>query len=183
MDDRTVLPGSAATPDPSAVPVGEIVGAHALRGLTRVRPYQPPAPSLAPGRRVLLERAGAWRETTITHAQAHGRGGILLGLEGVSDRTAAEALRGARLLVRESDLPALAEDEFYHHEMLGFTVETLDGAVVGTITGTLANGLHDVWEVRDGGREHLIPVVADVVRTIDRAGRRVRIEPLPGLLD
>ena len=183
MPDGVLLPGSAATPDPSAVAVGEIVGAHALRGLTRVRPYQPPAPSLAPGRHVLLERGGSWREAVVTHAKAHGRGGILIGLAGVRDRTAAEALRGTRVLVREADLPALAQDEFYHHEVVGFTVETVDGATVGTITGTLANGLHDVWEVRDGGREHLIPVVADVVRAIDRAGRRVRIEPLPGLLD
>lgn len=183
MDDRSALPGCAASPDPSAVAVGEIVGAHALRGLARVRPYQPPAPSIAPGRRVLLERAGSWREIEVTHAQAHGRGSILVGLAGVSDRTAAEALRGARVLVREADLPALADDEFYHHEVLGFTVVTLDGTNLGTITGTMTNGLHDVWEVHDGQREYLIPVVADVVRTIDRPARRVSIEPLPGLLD
>jgi 16S rRNA processing protein RimM len=47
----------------------------------------------------------------------------------------------------------------------------------------MANGLHDVWEVRAGAREHLIPVVADIVRTIDRKERRVRIDPIPGLLD
>ena len=85
--------------------------------------------------------------------------------------------------MREADLPALADDEFYHHEVLGFSVETLDGTVLGTISGTMTNGLHDVWEVHDGQREYLIPVVADVVRTIDRPARRVSIEPLPGLLD
>jgi 16S rRNA processing protein RimM len=85
--------------------------------------------------------------------------------------------------VRRADFPALDEDEYYHHELLGFTVETVDGAVVGTIAGIMANGLHDVWEVRDGVREHLIPVVADIVRSIDRDTRRVRIDPLPGLLD
>lgn len=183
MRDVAVLPGPPAVPDPDAVAVGEVVGAHALRGWVRVKPYQPEAPSLAPGRRVLLERDGAWRETTVTHAGAHGRGLLLLGLDDVCDRTAAEALRGATLRVRRGDLPALGEDEYYHDEVLGFTVETLDGAVVGVITGTLATGLHDVWEVRAGAREYLIPVVADVVHAIDRAGRRVRIDPLPGLLD
>src|SRR5262249_38183975 len=94
-----------------------------------------------------------------------------------------EPRRAPRLLMRPADLPALAEDEYYHHEVVGFTVETLDGTVVGTIAGTMTNGLHDVWEVRAGAREHLIPVVADVVRAIDRAARRVRIDPTPGLLD
>ena len=55
--------------------------------------------------------------------------------------------------------------------------------MIGTIAGIMANGLHDVWEVRDGTREYLIPVVSEVVRDFDRAARRVRIEPLPGLLD
>src|SRR5262249_30234776 len=72
---------------------------------------------------------------------------------------------------------------YYHHEVLGFTVETTGGAVIGTIAAITVNGLHDVWEVRDGTREHLIPVVADIVRTIDRESRRVRIDPIPGLLD
>jgi 16S rRNA processing protein RimM len=183
MRTGTGIPGAAVTPDPDAVAVGEIVGAHALRGLLRVHPYQPASPTLTAGRRILLERDGAWTETRVTHAGAHGRGLLLLGLHGVGDRTAAEAMRGTRLLVRRADFPALDEDEYYHHEILGFTVETVDGAVVGTIAGIMANGLHDVWEVRDGAREHLIPVVADIVRTIDRDTRRVRIDPLPGLLD
>jgi 16S rRNA processing protein RimM len=183
MRTGIVLPGAAVTPDPDAVAVGEVVGAHALHGMLRVWPYQPTPSTLAAGRRVLLERDGVWSEAQVTHVGAHGRGMLLLGLEGVGDRTAADALRGVRLLTRLADLPALDENEYYHHELLGFTVETTDGAVIGTIAGIMANGLHDVWEVRAGEREHLIPVVADVVRTIDREARRVRIDPIPGLLD
>ncbi len=177
------LPGPPATPDPDAVAVGHVVGAHALRGWLRVKPYQPAAPSLIGGRHVLLERDGAWREATVSHAAVHGRGLILLGLDDVPDRSAAEALRGATVLVRRGDLPAIEEDEYYHHEVVGFAVETVDGHAVGVVAGVMSNGLHDVWEVRAGDREHLIPVVADVVETIDRAGRRIRIRPLPGLLD
>jgi len=106
------------------VAVGEIVGAHALRGWLRVRAYQPPAPSLVPGRRVLIEHAGACRELEVVSATPHGRGLVLLTLAGVDDRRAAEALVGARVLVRAADLPPPAEDEFYYHEVVGFRVET-----------------------------------------------------------
>lgn len=168
---------------PDAVAVGEIVGAHALRGAVRVRAYQPPAPSLAPGRTVVVERDGATREVVVVSASPHARGTVLLELDGVIDRTAAEALVGSRVLVRAADLPAAADDEFYWHEVIGFRVDTIDDVSLGTITECLATGANDVWVVRDGDREHLIPVIADVVRTIDRTTRRIVIDPLPGLLD
>jgi 16S rRNA processing protein RimM len=165
------------------VAVGEIVGAHGLRGLLRVRAYQPPAPSLEADRCVLLERSGERREARVTSVVRHTRGRLLLGLVGVADRSAAEALRGTRILVREVDLPPPAADEFYYHEVVGFTVETTAGASLGMVDATWPTGLHDVWVVRGQGREHLIPVIADVVRTIDRGRRRIVVEPLPGLLD
>jgi 16S rRNA processing protein RimM len=183
MTAADARPGHADGPDREFVAVGDVIGAHALRGWVRVRPYQTPATSLVVGRRVLLEQDGSRRDACVTHAAAHGRGLVLLGLDGVSDRTAAEALRGAVVLVHRDDLPALADDEYWHDEVLGFDVETLDGTVVGRVAGIMSNGLHDVLEVRAGGREHLIPVVADVVRAIDHAARRVRIDPIPGLLD
>lgn len=163
--------------------VGEIVAAHALGGVVRVRAYQPPAPSLAPGRRVLLERDGVRREALVTEAAPHGRGLVLARLAGVTDRAAAEALRGTRVLVRTADLPPPAPDEFYFHEMVGVRVETTAGEALGAIAETFSTGTSAVWVVRGAGREHLIPVIADVVRSIDRAAGRVVIEPLPGLLD
>lgn len=163
--------------------MGEIVGAHALRGWLRVRAYQPPAPSLVVGHGVLLEQGGRLREFAIEYATPHGRGLVLLALAGIGDRTAAEALIGARVLVHATDLPPPAPDEFYYHEVVGFRVETTSGDPLGTVAETFATGLNDVWVVREEGREHLIPVIADVVRTIDRGARRIVIEPLPGLLE
>ena len=163
--------------------VGEVVAAHGLRGWVRVRAYQPPAPSLVPDRLVRLEQAGGGREARIASAAPHPRGLVLVAVAGIGDRTAAEALVGSRVLVRTVDLPPPADDEFYYYEVVGFRVETAQGESLGTIAATFATGANDVWVVRASEREHLIPVVAEVVRAIDRAGRRVVIEPPPGLLD
>jgi 16S rRNA processing protein RimM len=165
------------------VAVGEVVGPHGLRGQVRVRAYQPPAPSLVAGRTILLEREGRRREATLTSVGRLGGGRVIVGLAGVGDRTAASALTGSRVLVPRADLPAPAAHEFYYHEVVGFCVETVGGQRVGEVAETMPTGLHDVWVVRDGSREHLVPVVAPVVRAIDRSARRIVIDPLPGLLD
>ena len=113
----------------------------------------------------------------------HGRGRLLVSLDAVDDRDAAEALVGARLIVRAGDLPPPAEGEFYYHELAGFRVETTAGEALGTIAETFPTGVNDVWVVRGGAREYLIPVIADVVRAIDRDEGRIVVEPIPGLLD
>jgi len=163
--------------------VGKVTGAHGLRGLVRVHPYGFSAASLRTGRTVLLEQAGARRAAHVHSAEPHGRGTLLVALAGVSDRSAAEALAGASILVRLADLPPPGDDEFYYHEVVGFEVETTTGERLGTIAETFPTGSNDVWVVRGAGREHLIPVIADVVRVIDRPARHVLIDPLPGLLD
>src|SRR2546427_13298210 len=91
---------SEPAPTGAVVAVGEIVGAHALRGWLRLRAYQPPAPSLVPGRRVWIAQAGACRELGGRAAAPPGRGVVLLALAGVGGRGGAGALVRPRGLVR-----------------------------------------------------------------------------------
>ena len=148
-----------------------------------MRAYQPPAPSLVPGVEVILERSDMRRAARIVSAAPHARGQLLLGLEGVTDRTAAEGLVRARVLVPAAALPPLDEHEFYYHEIEGFRVETTTGTPLGTVHETFSTGLNDVLVVRNADREHLIPVITDVIRAVDRNERRIVIEPMPGLLE
>lgn len=178
------IPGiAAAPPEPTAIAVADILGAHGLRGLLRVRPCQPDCSQLVPGAILLVERGGWWGTLHLESVAPHGSGLLLVAADGICDRTGAEQAAKARIMVRAADLPKLAADEFYWHEVVGFTVETTSGAALGTVTDTMSTGMNDVWIVQDGAREYLIPVIADVVRTFDRPARRIVIEPLPGLLD
>jgi 16S rRNA processing protein RimM len=130
-----------------------------------------------------IEKPG---ESPVCHAvetiRPHRRG-VLMKIVGIDSRTDAERLVGSMLSVPETALPPLGEHEFYYYEVIGFRVETATGAHVGTITDTFHTGSNDVWVVRAGDHEHLIPVIADVVRRIDRSHGTVVIEPIEGMLD
>src|SRR5258706_8474036 len=167
----------AAPPDATAVAVGDLGSPHGLRGQLHLWPHQPGAPSLAPGLAVLLERDGTWLSGTIAHVAPHGRG-MLIAFDGIEDRTAAQRLTGLRVLVHEADLPEPDEGEFYHHELHGFAMVTTDGRALGTIAETFSTGLNDVGVVRDGEREHLIPIIEGGVREIDPGAVRDEIEPM-----
>ncbi len=108
---------------------------------------------------------------------------LKLTVAGICEVDAAERLRGARVFAARSDLPALAPGEFYYFQAEGCEVRLSDGRTLGRIEDTFFTGAHDVWVVRTDSGELLIPVIAEVVRSLDLDARRVTIEPLPGLLD
>ena len=172
-----------STPEQPLVSVAHIAGAHGVRGALRLRPHGGKTTTIAPGRRVTVRGPGIDVMHTITRVTPHGRGQLLVEVDGLRDRTTAEALAGCDVSVPTTALPPLAAGEFYYHEMPGFRVETASGRTIGEITETLHSGTTDVWVVCTPAGERLIPVIRDVVASIDREARRVVITPIPGLLD
>ncbi len=108
---------------------------------------------------------------------------LLLKFVGVDSRDRAEALRGSSLFVDETDLPHLQVGEFYHYQVIGLPIRTLTQEAIGTIAEVLTTPGHDVFVVRNGTKEYLIPVVEEVVRTIAIEDRQVIIDPPEGLLE
>ena len=88
--------------------------------------------------------------------------------------------QGVQLVV--VDVHAVA-DGYRASKLIGSTVVNDQNEKVGTIEDIMSTGAHDVWVVRDGEREVLVPVISDVVKAMDLAARRVTIEAVPGLLD
>ena len=81
------------------------------------------------------------------------------------------------------DLPPKAPGEFYYYEAIGCAVTTTDGRLIGVIEDVFATGANDVWVVRDGATEVLVPVIENVVKSMDLGARRMVVEAVPGLLD
>lgn len=168
------------------VVVGRIGRPHGIRGEVTVE-VRTDTPELRFARGSVLETDPA-RLGPLTVAAARWHSGrLLLSLRGVHDRTAAEALRGAVLSadVPDDEVPEDPE-EFYDHQLRGLAVVTA-GAAADPI-GVVADVVHlpgqDLLAVaREGGREVLVPFVAEIVTDIDLDAGRVVVDLPPGLLE
>lgn len=116
------------------------------------------------------------------------KGRPLVTLEGVDDRTAAEALRGARLLIHRDSLPAPEDDEIYVEDLLGCAVLLSDGSRLGRLDHVEYPAPDkEIWSIHtDDGKEVLFPAEACFIEGFDLSdpdAPTVTIAPPPGLLD
>lgn len=107
----------------------------------------------------------------------------LLTFEGYENINEVEKFKEGILKVQEDQLQDLEEGEYYFHEIVGCKVVTTDGEELGTIKEILSPGANDVWVVKgQRGKEHLIPYIEDIVKTVDIDKQLITIEPMEGLL-
>ena len=166
-------------PGPARVTVGRVGAPWGLAGHVNITPHSSNPARFRVGAELLV--AGVRRRV---EALSTRRGHPVLRFAGIGNREGAEALRGAPIEIEGDELPPPPEGWHYVHDLLGLSVVTVGGAEVGELVDVLRTGANDVYVVRAGdGREVLVPATAHVVREVDLAGRRLTIDPLPGLLD
>lgn len=169
-------------PDTLEVIVGRIGRPHGIRGELTVEPRTD-----EPDRRfvtgALMRAADDGRSFTIAGCRWHS-GRLLVRLENVTDRTAAEALRGVILLADvPRDEPAGGDDDFWDRELIGLTVLTADHRVAGTVRRVL-HSAQDLLEIETvEGPERLVPFVTALVPEVDLEAGTLTLADVAGLLD
>jgi 16S rRNA processing protein RimM len=174
--------------------IGKIVAPQGLGGELRVYPTSDfPERFEVPGTRWLLSPGEREPQPVelLAGRYIEGKNLYVIQLEGVSDRTGAEAVRDCRLFVPASDRPELDEGEYHVLDLLGLQVFMQDsGELVGTVVDIIAAG-NDLLEVKldpafnQGKAEKtvLIPFVMAIVPVVDLLAKRMEITPPPGLLE
>lgn len=167
--------------------VGRVARVHGVRGELVVDVHtDEPAQRFAAGAAVCAQlRTGERRTLTVALARPHGTR-LLVQFGEVTGREAAEAMRGARLLVDSARLPPPADpDEFYDHQLEGLAALLADGTVVGVVSEVLHGPGGELLAIarEGGGPELLVPFVLDIVPTVDLAAGRLILTPPDGLLD
>jgi 16S rRNA processing protein RimM len=166
--------------------VGRVVKAHGVTGevVVEVRTDDPEL-RFAPGT-VLRAKASDHRERNYVVAAARPHGSrLLLRLDGVADRDAADALRGNLFVIDSEDLPPIDEpDTYYDHQLEGLLVRTTTGRDIGTVTEVLHTAAGELLAVkRAEAGELLVPFVSAIVTSVSLESRIVEIDPPEGLLE
>lgn len=146
--------------------VAESLGSHPERFQPGLHVTLTESPDARGGRPVVLERA--WWQQDL----------VILKFAGIDTRNDAEALRGWFVCVPEEDRPPLDEGQVYLSDLVGCSVEALDGRKIGEVTGWQDVGGPVLLEVGD---DLLIPYEKAICQEVDLAGRRIRVDLPEGL--
>jgi 16S rRNA processing protein RimM len=130
-----------------------VIGAQGLKGEVKAKLFTA-APDALPRYGALHTRDG--RKLTITAFRPTKTGEAVIAFEGISDRNAAEALKGAELFVDRAALPQTDEDEFYHADLIGLEARDSQGRVLGKINALHNYGASDVIELTRPDGDHVL---------------------------
>jgi 16S rRNA processing protein RimM len=153
---------------PKLVSIAYVARAHGLRGELRLHVHNDETTALRRGARVVLRpRGGLEREVKLSSVRRADKA-YLVTAEGVADRDAAEALKGADVLVPREALPPPEEGEFYACDVEGARAELVDGTPIGTVRELRSYPSVDVLVIdRPGAEELEVPLVEDYVAEVD----------------
>ena len=170
------------------IKIGKIVNAHGIKGEVKIISY-----SDDPGRFEMLESilvGGSVSEDLTEYYIEDVRykaGSVLLKLEGVDDRNAAEAMKEKFVFMDEDDLPELEDGQYYVRDIVGFDVVDEEGRKLGELKDVQTNTAQDLYIVSrkdaDGKKaaDLLIPGVDKFILDVDTDGRKITVKLPEGL--
>jgi 16S rRNA processing protein RimM len=185
-----MLPGLEPVELPTdAIEVGRIADAWGIKGWFKVLPHSASPEALFSSKRWFLQPSERGAKTftgtallRIREAKDHSDT-VVASAHDVPDRSAAEALRGARVFVPRSSFPTPQTDEYYWVDLIGLDVVNREGVVLGQVRELLSTGPQTVLvleqQVDDKPVERMIPFVAAYVDGVDLTARRITVDWQP----
>jgi 16S rRNA processing protein RimM len=163
--------------------LGKFGRAQGLRGEVRFWAHNPNSPLLKKGQQARIGLAKSSTVlVTINRLRRDGKG-LVIGLEGCTDRTAAEALTGQYWYFSRSEFKPLGHNEVYVADLIGLNAIQTDGTSLGPVTDVVEVGPNLILMIKVGHREIMVPYVDDFVGDVDLEQGELRIRVVDGLLD
>jgi 16S rRNA processing protein RimM len=176
------LERSQATLD-ETIHMGYIVRAHGVTGELEVRLDWAESDGLLRTKEVVLQSEQGTLEARAVRSSRRTPKGVLLLLEGIADRNAAEACRGSAVRIRRDVLPKLGEGEYYLCDLVGASVESAEGPIGRVVEVQMYPSIDAlVIEAEDGARFEQ-PLLDEWIARVDVAARRITLASRDGLID
>lgn len=172
-----------------AIEVGRITDAWGVKGWFKVQPHSAAPEALFSSKRWYLQPAERGAKTftgtvllPIRQAKDHSDT-VVAWAQGIDDRDAAEALRGARVFVPRSSFPSTTDDEYYWVDLIGLAVVNREGVALGTVRELLSTGPQTVlvlaYEQDGKAQERMIPFVSAFIDKVELAEKRITVDWQP----
>ena len=160
---------------------GRVVGTHGVKGELRVQPWSDSPAFLTDFQTLYLDSRGESR-LEVEKARAHGNL-VLLKAAGIDSIAEAEKLRGKTVYLDRRDI-GLEEGRYFIQDLIGCKVKDADtGEELGILSDVSETGANDVWHVKRGGEEYLVPAIPDVIVSVDPDRETIVLRPLKGIFD
>ncbi|GMQ91482.1 MAG: ribosome maturation factor RimM [Gammaproteobacteria bacterium] len=156
------------------VKVGDIVGLFGVKGWLKIHSYTRPREAIFAYDRWMLGQDGKWSSVVPRQGKAQGKG-LIVALEGISDRDQAATLLGTEIAIEREQLPTLPKGEFYWQDLEGMQVENQEGQLLGVVKHLFETGANDVMVVQ-GEKEYLIPYIDSVVLEVNTDAGLIRVD-------
>jgi len=167
--------------DDTHVVLGKLTSPHGVKGWLKVYAYTSPIDSIFDYPDWWIRQGESLKRLSVIQGRRQGKG-LVVQLKGIDDRSAAEALAQADIVMPKSELPELSDEDYYWHELEGLTVYTRAGECLGQIGYLFETGANDVMVVRGDQnaidkRERLLPYLpGDVVIEVDLKAQRMTVD-------
>ncbi len=151
-----------------------------VAGWIKVRSFTDPTENVLDYEVWQLEQRGQWVATRVLESRVTARD-ILVKLENVGSREAAQKLAGTQVGVWRSELPSIAADRYYWDDLIGLEAYAPSGEGLGRIDHIIEMPAHGVLVIQ-GARQHLVPLVRERIIAVDLAAGRITLDWMPDWL-
>jgi len=159
------------------ITIGEILAPQGVKGKVKVKIETDFPQHFASGSKIYINRQPITIDSTEWHNEK-----LIIKLNAIDSFEDAQKLRGKTIEIPRSQIHPLPEGQYYHFQLIGLEVWTVQGELLGNITEILTAESNDSYIIHGAKGEILIPAIEDVIKSIDLDKGCLVIEPIEGLL-
>ncbi len=164
------------------IAVGKIAQPYGLQGYVKIFAYSEIPERFFDLKTLYIESDFGMRGLIVEDVQLHNQV-VVLKLQGFDSREMAQTLTKQEVWVPEDQKVALTEGDYFIHDLLGLQVSDVNGLFVGELADVLQGAGNDVYLVRNGEKEILIPAVSAFIHQIDLPGNKMVVQLIEGMVD
>lgn len=162
--------------------IGQIVNHFGIKGMVKVNPFTEDIFKFERLESILIEKNGKLKNIQIEEVK-YSKNQVLLKLKGINSIEEAEEYRGCYLKLARSDMEELPEDTYYIADLIGLTVYTDEGVLLGVVEDIYNAGANDIYVIKsEDGKQILLPGIEEVLKQINLDQEKIIVHLIKGLI-